>query len=1395
MDGAAVFVRPSCVDPISVAPSRRSCMSFSSSRRRDLAASSTDALGLCKVDSSYADGDHKDGAGFSSCQVVAELRSAPGPMSSWAEDRSAAGELYRQQRLLESERAYRELLEREEDEAGESERAWTVLELAVVVLGLERFSEARDLLARAKELGDGDVARAVQYQAARLELTAGDPEKAIASLVEVASGGIDDDAGASALITLAEIERYRGNLREATSLLEIAVRSKAAGVANVAALFLADRVATQDAEAAIGALRRAMEKGDADTRARAASRLAPLLIEAGCFEEAIEPLSFAAASNDLEDAASAQVTLGQVHERLGNRPLARAALMTAAASGVPEYSAIARRLLFQYDLWDGSSTVFAPEVTALLRRRATLDEADVSARAALAAQAAALVNDEVDGPLAALLWRAGAIVVRGEWNAEEGLAVLRGAVDYALRAVQLEERLWGESDYKTADSHFWLSELRAFQLDHDPVVDPDDAIPIQERGVAALTAAVAHGGQPSRVGLIKNNLAMLYMSRAPEPDEDDVRRSVQLLEEAFDIYGDVYGESDPLVFNTLGSLIGARQKLHGDDAAEARRAAIVFAEGELEKAREKEVAREHLIPLIGVLGNLYQADESGDPGANMGRALELLREAVELTDERYGSSSANALIARMNLGTALRGEGSKLIEATVVLDDARRIGESLWGGAGAPLMVSLLGSLANAYGELAAETGDLDRLAKALDFHLAAREATQTWLGDTHTKMADALKDEALTLHQFAILHPRLAIRGDDAIPLLTEAADIQRTTGTSSADLAVVLGMIASAHVSTRSGDLDAASELGAEALRVLTPETAPRHAIHLAATLGLRFGDAGRWDDAKHFLSIAESSVVTLEASSVLMRSQSRDAFFGGSIAVHAAYAHALLGDDAEALICLERSRARWLRDALARDRAQLADLTAVAPEAAMSFKAAIEELQSIRRKELSSLGVITRLGPDLSSLGFVSDAPAGLYRAAAQAQRVFQDALAEVRAVDGFDGFLSTPSLTDLAGTLPRGWAAVYLAPALWGTAVLLLSPDGLVDGFRAQTTHAQLSRILGRDEESGLPIAGGYLQGQLGRRDELDRALVAAGKLVSEDVLEPLAQRLRQAGAEGVILVPCGGLVSLPLHGLAYQSDGRCLLDDLDVIFAPSLQILTELSRSRPEPQTGARRFVGVADATGQLGFASLEVATIARGFDAPVTLSTGTTREEVLKAMADADFVHFACHGQYEPEELLDSYLLLADGGRLRARDLLSKETPFSLLLIVASACQTAVTARLPDEALTLSAAFIYAGASAAIGTLWSVNDLSTALLMSRFYALLDTGQGGVSPWTALRHAQLWLRDASSSDVRQQLVSMMDHDVSISAKEKARFTRLLSDRGSKFTDPYYWAPFVCTGAPG
>ena len=164
---------------------------------------------------------------------------------------------------------------------------------------------------------------------------------------------------------------------------------------------------------------------------------------------------------------------------------------------------------------------------------------------------------------------------------------------------------------------------------------------------------------------------------------------------------------------------------------------------------------------------------------------------------------------------------------------------------------------------------------------------------------------------------------------------------------------------------------------------------------------------------------------------------------------------------------------------------------------------------------------------------------------------------------------------------------------------------------------------------------------------------------------------------------------------------------------------------------------------------------------------------------------------------MQSRLHLAGGESLTLDNIMRSLDLGVTRLVTLSACETGISEfrQSPDEYVGLPAGFLQAGAPAVVSTLWAVNDLSTMLLMERFYQLHL--QDGLDLAPALRQAQLWLRDVTAGELfdrfgreAQQLVNRM-------SKEEAlgywyRFEKM--GRGERpFADPYYWAAFTFTGA--
>jgi CHAT domain-containing protein len=127
----------------------------------------------------------------------------------------------------------------------------------------------------------------------------------------------------------------------------------------------------------------------------------------------------------------------------------------------------------------------------------------------------------------------------------------------------------------------------------------------------------------------------------------------------------------------------------------------------------------------------------------------------------------------------------------------------------------------------------------------------------------------------------------------------------------------------------------------------------------------------------------------------------------------------------------------------------------------------------------------------------------------------------------------------------------------------------------------------------------------------------------------------------------------------------------------------------------------------------------------------------------ATVLHLACHGVVRSDGPASSYLVLAGGAQVSAEELLraaaARPPGRSLGLVSLAACTSHRAGRAYDEAVTLSTAFLVAGATTAVGSLWPVPDRETARLMVAFHGNL-AGRG-MPPHRALREAQRAMRDA------------------------------------------------------
>jgi|GEM_PF-6655805 len=249
---------------------------------------------------------------------------------------------------------------------------------------------------------------------------------------------------------------------------------------------------------------------------------------------------------------------------------------------------------------------------------------------------------------------------------------------------------------------------------------------------------------------------------------------------------------------------------------------------------------------------------------------------------------------------------------------------------------------------------------------------------------------------------------------------------------------------------------------------------------------------------------------------------------------------------------------------------------------------------------------------------------------------------------------------------------------------------------------------------------------------------------------------------ISIVPHSSLHYLPFAALT--NGEKYLSDEYALFYLPSSSVLSFLQHKR-KPNTNTLLALGNPDTTEPpLKYAQREAEAIAALYQTTALVGRDATEKAVWERAGEAEIVHLAAHGWYNPKNPLFSNLFLAGNiqaedthtdGRLEVREVYELNLK-ATNLVVLSACQTQLgELSNGDEVVGLTRAFMYAGTPSVLASLWKVDDEATGLLMERFYVHLKAGMGKAE---ALRQAQIELRQASP----------------------------------KYDHPYYWAAFTLTG---
>ena len=274
--------------------------------------------------------------------------------------------------------------------------------------------------------------------------------------------------------------------------------------------------------------------------------------------------------------------------------------------------------------------------------------------------------------------------------------------------------------------------------------------------------------------------------------------------------------------------------------------------------------------------------------------------------------------------------------------------------------------------------------------------------------------------------------------------------------------------------------------------------------------------------------------------------------------------------------------------------------------------------------------------------------------------------------------------------------------------------------------------------------------------LERLTQRVLRSLYNELMEPLEPLLneepvdrtsdRTVASRKLVIVPHGLLHRVPFHALF--DGGSYLIERFEVSYAPSAKVYSLCQRRIPRGFDKAL-VLGVADPS--IPAVAEETQAVVQHLPAAELLRDEQATVEALRLkVPGCGVLHLACHGMFRVDNPMFSSLKVGDGW-LAASDVTRLDLAGALVTL--SACESGRNVVYAgDELMGLTRAFLGAGATTLVASLWLVQDETTAKLMEKWYEHLSEGVGRA---TAMRNAQLALKD-------------------------------------KYPHPYYWAPFVLIG---
>ncbi len=245
-----------------------------------------------------------------------------------------------------------------------------------------------------------------------------------------------------------------------------------------------------------------------------------------------------------------------------------------------------------------------------------------------------------------------------------------------------------------------------------------------------------------------------------------------------------------------------------------------------------------------------------------------------------------------------------------------------------------------------------------------------------------------------------------------------------------------------------------------------------------------------------------------------------------------------------------------------------------------------------------------------------------------------------------------------------------------------------------------------------------------------------------------------------IIPTGRLYFLPFQVIGKTlANGNFspLIEQHTIFYTNSLDMLHRTEKT----ESKNIKILAFGNPDGSLPAAEAEVLNIKEMYPNTTSHIRGDATEDKAKDDHESyNIMHFATHGNLDYNDFSQSYLTMAanksknEDGNLTLEELLSLDLMQHFNLVVLSACQTAVSEKGEDSSpVSPAGSFLQQGVKSVMASLWKVDDNSTALYISEFYKNLK---------------------------------------SMEIVEAMRLAQIKVSQQGKYSQPYYWCPFILMG---